>query len=340
MNRPEHGGDVRKLQQQFNLPADAVWDLSTGVSPFAYPLPAMPISELQQMPYPKPELQAIAASYYGVSEDQLLAAPGSQAIIQILPRLRPRSRVLLPAIGYEEHRYCWQRAGHELHFYHDTQQIEALLATQPIDVLVVIHPNNPTAEYCCHESIKTWRNSMAEDSWLIVDEAFIDAEPERSVSNLLPMAGLIILRSVGKFFGLPGLRLGFALADRKLLNELKDELGPWPICALAQWAGVQLLADFAWHSEARNRLLVASQQLCTELKIALPELDWVRQTPFFCSTMLAIDHALEIQHAMAQQGVLVRVYRTDGQACLRVGLPPLGRRLSDLYRLVSSSIGL
>src|SRR5690606_1500921 len=151
-----------------------------------------------------------AASYYQTS--QLIALPGSQAAIQLLPALRHQSCVGIIDPGYAEHAHCWQQAGHDVVRLSKAQINEELHA---IDVLLIINPNNPTGETFTQQELLHWHQQLQQrGGWLIVDEAFIAATPEASLLAHSPLPGLIILRSLGKFFGLAGLRVGFVSATQ------------------------------------------------------------------------------------------------------------------------------
>src|SRR5690606_32701627 len=112
------------------------------------------------------------------------------------------------------------------------------------DVLLVVNPNNPSGRLIERERLLDWHARLAErGGWLLVDEAFMDCTPEHSLAVDSQKPGLIVLRSFGKFFGLAGLRLGFALAEPALLERLAEQLGPWAVSGPARAVATALLAD-------------------------------------------------------------------------------------------------
>lgn len=317
-----HGGNKPALCELLGVDESRLLDLSSAVSHSPYRLPELPQKLLIELPYESEELTAVAAAYYGVHPAQVLASAGSQAAIQALPRLRAKSKVLLPEVGYAEHRKCWEAAGHAICFYEGAsreQVSEALIKRRP-DVLVLIHPNNPTADYVGAADLEDWRTLLPPDGQIVIDEAFIDPTPERSLVGNLGMPGLVILRSVGKFFGLPGLRLGFVLAEPALLRRLREAFGPWPVCSLAQWAGCHMLADSGWQQAMTQQLLAQSERQCNLLLDAGLE---PRSTPLFTSLRLPHDVAADLAIALLQRGIAPRYYHQHPEwAWLRLGLAP------------------
>jgi len=124
---------------------------------------------------------------------------------------------------YAEHEYGWQKEGHKVKRI-DIDQVDAEL--EHLDVLVAINPNNPTGRKVSIEKLLSWHQYLSKKGgWLIVDEAFIDVTPELSILKTGIKPGLIVLRSLGKFFGLAGVRCGFVITDRELLTLLADKIG-------------------------------------------------------------------------------------------------------------------
>jgi Histidinol-phosphate/aromatic aminotransferase and cobyric acid decarboxylase len=158
-----------------------------------------------------------ASTYYGTR--QLLEIAGSQAAIQLLPMLREPCRVAIVSPCYAEHEMAWKKAGHQILLL-KSDDIEQKL--DELDVVLVVNPNNPTGERLPVEKLNGWHEKLSKkDGWLVVDEAFMDAtETESLVREVIP-PGLIILRSVGKFFGLAGARVGFLLGEALLLNRVR-----------------------------------------------------------------------------------------------------------------------
>lgn len=308
----EHGGNLREAALRFARPLEDWLDLSTGINPRHYPVPALADGIWHRLPEADPALALAAAEYYRAP--CMLPVAGTQAAIQALPRLRPPSRVVVAAPSYAEHAHHWAQHGHVL------QQVpytDLDVAVDTCDVLVVCNPNNPTGAMIAPARLLEWAGRLASrGGWLVVDEAFGDTEPQSSVARWSDQPGLIVLRSVGKFFGLAGLRLGFVASDADLLSALADLLGPWTVSGPAQQIGIAALLDAEWQNATRRRLAEGGRRLHQMLaehgidatgcalfqwwQEARPEAFW--------------------QH-MAERGIWVRLFAQAARG-IRLGLPP------------------
>jgi len=307
----EHGGRLLRAARDYGIAPDAWLDLSTGISPYAWPVPAVPASVWQRLPEDDDGLTEAARDYYDAP--QLLPVAGSQAAIQMLPHLRQASRVGVIAPGYNEHAHAWRRAGHAV----DSLSASTLMADPSrYDVIVLIHPNNPGGERFERDALLACHASLASrGGWLIVDEAFMDATPEHSLCSEAHREGLIVLRSAGKFFGLAGARAGFVAAHPGLLDTLGDRLGPWTLSGPTRHVLKLALADRAWHATARTWLHHMSDRLAAVL------LRHGMAATAGCAFFQWWQHANAgtVHVALARQGVLTRLF--DTPASLRFGLP-------------------
>lgn len=308
----EHGGSINNAAQHYGIPANQWLDLSTGINPNGWPVPNdLPASLWAQLPQDNDGLIATAHDYY--QSDSLLTLAGSQAAIQTLPTLRSASHVGVLSPAYAEHAHAWQQAGHTV-MELEAEHITASLAE--LDVLIIINPNNPTGQFFSPQQLLEWHQTLsAQGGWLIVDEAFIDVTPEQSLSYLCPKKGLIILRSIGKFFGLAGLRTGFILAEQSLLQALKERLGPWPIAAMSRYISKLALADEQWHHHTRHLLLSQGKQL----KQVLGEAHLQPQGQCSLFQWVETAQAQQLHEQLAQSGILTRLFSHNSS--LRFGLP-------------------
>lgn len=306
-----HGGRLREAAQRYATPLDQWLDLSTGINPHGWPVPALPAECWRRLPEELDGLEAAAADYYGTPH--LLPVAGSQAAIQLLPHLRPHSRVALLTPAYAEHHRAWQEGGHQVQEL-DSGQIAARL--EGFDVVVVINPNNPSGERFTQGQLRDWHAQLAaRGGWLVVDEAFIDATPQQSLAPQCGAEGLIVLRSLGKFFGLAGVRVGFLLAWPALREAVRARLGPWNVSGPSREVARLALHDSAWHAAMRQQLqvqgerlqrLLSAQGLAPSGGTAL--FQWVRRSD-----------ALRWHEALARRAILTRPF---GEPCaLRFGLP-------------------
>jgi cobalamin biosynthetic protein CobC len=322
----EHGGRLLQAVQRYGVPRERWLDLSTGINPIAWQGAPLPIFSWNRLPEDEDGLIEAAAAYY--EAPRLLPISGSQAAIQTLPRLRERCRVGVPTLGYNEHGYRWRQAGHDVI---PVAVKDFGAAVDRLDVLVVSNPNNPTGERVTPAELLEWHARLsARGGWLVVDEAFADSTPETSIARYTDREGLVVLRSLGKFFGLAGARVGFVLAAKSLLNDLVDWLGPWAIAGPSRLVARAALSDRTWQETTRQRLRQDGRRLAELLtRQGLPPdggcelFQWVR-TP----------HALKMHDALAHQGVLARHF--EAAPSLRFGLPARTEDWNRLETVLSS----
>ena len=195
-------------------------DLSTGISPWSWAAETgfAPTAESwRRLPDDDDGLRRAAADYYG---GEVLPTAGSQAAIQALPRLRPAATVGICAPTYAEHAEQWCRAGHAVVAVAADRIAQQL---DHLDVLLLCNPNNPDGRTWTPATLLDWHARLAaRGGWLVVDEAYIDARPERSIAARSDRPGLIVLRSLGKFFGLAGARVGFVGCAPGLRAALRE----------------------------------------------------------------------------------------------------------------------
>lgn len=323
----EHGGRLRRAAEHYGI-ALADWvDLSTGISPWAYRVPPVPEAVWQRLPEDDDGLDDAAARYYGSAE--LLAVAGSQPAIQALPAVLRGARVRLLAPGYAEHAHAWRERRPQLV---DAAAVED--AIDDSDVLVLVQPNNPTGVHFERARLLDWHARLARrGGWLVVDEAFADTTPTHSLVPLAGCPGLVVLRSLGKFFGLAGARVGFVFAPAEVRTALAERLGPWTLGGPARWAARHALADTAWQAAQRARLDAAGARLRRLLQAH--GLDSCGPALF---QYVRLTHAQHVHAAFARRGILLR--RFDDPPALRFGLPAEAPQWTRLEAALADCLNL
>ena len=308
----EHGGNLRDAAARFGRSVDDWLDLSAGLNPHGYPAPALRPSAWHRLPEVDPQLLETAARYYGAPS--LLAVAGSQAAIQALPQLRAPCRVVVAAPSYAEHAHHWGMHGHDMRLV-AYAGLEAALST--CDVMVVCNPNNPTGATLAPERLLVWAAHLAaRGGWLVVDEAFADTDPALSIAAYTDRPGLIVLRSIGKFFGLAGARVGFVAAEPALLDRLANMLGPWTISGPAQGICIAALADTAWQAHTLQQLAAAGLRLG-----ALLARHGITSQGTALFQWWPEPRAEDFWLHMAERGIWVRLFKHAARG-IRLGLPP------------------
>jgi cobalamin biosynthetic protein CobC len=308
-------------------------DLSTGVSPYPYPLRELPPEAFTRLPDADSLalLERVARhAYRAGARAEIVAAAGAQAVVRWLPRIVPARRVAILDLTYEEHAAAWRAAGATVERVFGPRDLERA------DVGVVVNPNNPDGRLTPARLLAAVAGRMAEKGGLlVVDEAFMDLTPgDESLAPLAGAAGLVVLRSFGKAYGLPGLRLGFALCEKSLAARLRAALGPWSVCGPAIAAGVVALADEAWLSAQAVELARDAARLDALLRGA--HFHIVGRTPLFRLASRA-DAGRWFAH-LCRCGILTRAFdeRSDW---LRFGLPGTASAWDRLARALESGNG-
>ena len=311
-----HGGNLHDAKALFPEAPEPWIDLSTGINPTAYPLSLGLADSFTRLPswQAVQNLEQAAARAYGVMESgRIVAAPGSQALIELLPRLRSKSRVAILGPTYNEHTACWHREGHVCAA---VETLSEALSTTP-DVIVVVNPNNPDGRVVSAADLEQAAAVLAKrKGWLVVDEAFADLEDGVSLAHR-NLPATIILRSFGKTYGLAGIRLGFALAPNDFTNTIRDHLGLWAVSGPALEIGAKALVDQGWIETQQRLLRDAARDLDSLLESC--GFGIVGGTLLF--RLARHSDACLLFERLARAGIWVRKFPHD-TTILRFGIPP------------------
>jgi cobalamin biosynthetic protein CobC len=329
LKAPAHGGNLSEAVRRFGRPREQWLDLSTGINPHPYPVAAAALAPDAWHRLPDAAagtaLAEAARTYYNAP--QLLAVAGTQAAIQALPQCRlqsaGRAHVVIAGPTYAEHAHRWAKSGHRIAACGTAREdIDRAAASPAVDVIVICNPNNPSGALFEPAQLLEWHALLAErGGWLVVDEAFGDTVPQASVAAFAERAGLIVLKSVGKFFGLAGLRLGFIAADRALLALLADMIGPWSVSGPAQQIGRAAFEDSLWQQDTRRALAAEGARLGQLLRDRGIE---NHGTALFRWSPLPARQAEALWLHLARNGIWARLFDGDGISSatgLRLGLP-------------------
>ena len=307
----EHGGNIDVASAKYGFATDEMLDLSTGISPFTYPLPPITSDALQPLPTVAMLDACVKAARhaYGVPDKlNVTVGAGTQAFLQIIPRLAKAGTVWIRQPTYNEHAHCWADAGHHI--------VDGDVMPDEADHAVIVFPNNPTGDrYTDLSDLAS--NIERKGGLLIIDGAFLDnAEGADILAKLSAFSCVIHLRSFGKFFGLAGVRLGFAIASQIHSDSLVSMLGPWAVNNVALIAGTTALQDQAW-IESHKGILERQSDTLAKL-LACANLGIIGGT-FLFQTIHDAD-ALSLHEHLAKAGIWTRIY-AEWPDLMRFGLP-------------------
>ncbi|MFV1851914.1 MAG: threonine-phosphate decarboxylase CobD [Thalassospira sp.] len=327
-----HGGAIDVAARKYGIAAADWLDLSTGINPRAYPVPEIDLCHWQRLPLRSEldQLKETAAAYYiAPSPGNLVCTPGTQALIQTIPYwlrdIGPVGKVHIMGPTYGEHEKCWQRAGHdcEIHLSAPGERLgtarDILTAATAGSVVILVNPNNPDGKLISPSDIlELGKLASDRDCWLIVDEAFIDCTPDQSACQLIDeMPRTIILRSFGKFFGLAGARLGFAVMASDLAINLEQRIGPWAVPGPTISIGVAAFSDTDWQFETLTRL--HGEGIRLDAMIAR----YTNLSPDGATDLFRYYDGTEcvsLADHLGKAGILVRLFDQDANK-MRFGLP-------------------
>ena len=304
----EHGGNLDLAQQRFGGRTDDWIDLSTGINRVPYRVGDVSMHAWSALPS-RAEIEALhqAARHAYRTSAAMVAMGGAQAAIQLLPQLAPPGRARILAPTYNEYAGVLSAAGW------DVQEVGELDALAGADLAVVVNPNNPDGRRFAPKDLLALLPRVGR---LVIDESFADAVPQLSLAPEADRPGLLILRSFGKFYGLAGLRLGFAIGNSADIAGLEAMIGPWPVSGAAIAIGCRALRDDAWAGATSARLT----RDCVRLDDMARAQGWqlVGGAPLF--RLYDTPDALAVQEKLARGQIWSRVFARE-PTWLRLGLP-------------------
>ncbi|WP_406872070.1 threonine-phosphate decarboxylase CobD [Aminobacter sp. P9b] len=311
----DHGGSLERARALFPGAPEPFVDLSTGINPNSYPLFELPATALSRLPEPgrARDLAAVAATAYGAtSAANVVPAPGTQILLPRIASLVRPGRAFVLGPTYQEHARAAAIAGHHVA---ETRTFEELFVA---DLAVVVNPNNPDGRVVLRSDLLELAASLrARGGLLVVDEAFMDVGPQaQSLVGDVEQGGIVVLRSFGKFYGLAGIRLGFALAHPDIAARLEEELGPWSVAVPSLEYGIKALSDTDWQREMRTTLAHAAHRL--DQTFARAGVIVTGGTSLF--RHVDIPDTAGLFKALGREGILVRSF-ADRPTQLRCGLP-------------------
>lgn len=275
-------------------------DLSTGINPHPYAISGLLTSDWAELPDHGAfeRLSDAARKFWNVPDGaEILPAPGASAVIARMPALAKTGRVQITMPTYNEHAAAFSAQGWTVQ------------DCAPAEARVIVHPNNPDG--------RIWHDADANAPLTVIDESFCDVAPDASLIHLAERPGIVVLKSFGKFWGLAGLRLGFAIGHPELIARLNDLTGPWSVAGPALRVGEQALRDQGWAAATRARLADEAERL--DHLVVTKGARLIGGTSLF--RLYEVDDATAWQDRLARARIWSRIFPYS-KTYLRLGLPP------------------
>jgi len=329
-HRVAHGGDLGAARKLFPGAPEPFLDLSAGINPHPYPFAQLSQGMFARLPQPEAlaKLTAVAADAYGApSPAHVVAAPGSQILAAQTAFLLARGRASVLAPTYAEHGRVAELAGHNV--------VEVAEIGQLADarIAIVVNPNNPDGRLISKDALLALADRLRRrGGLLLVDEAFMEVAAEgTSLADHVEEGNIVVLRSFGKFYGLAGLRLSFALAAPEIATRIGTALGPWPVSSAALTIGAAALADAEWRGRTRSKLAEAALRL--DACLVKAGLEVIGGTSLF--RLVRSKDAGRLFQSLGEAGIMVRRF-AEHPAWLRFGLPGGEAEWQRLERALAS----
>lgn len=295
----DHGGGLDAAMAQYGGARPDWIDLSTGINPEPYPISGLLPHDWTTLPDQAAHdaLIQAATTFWSVPDGAaILAAPGASSLIAQMPLLAPAGRVQIQTPTYNEHAAAFDAQGWKA------------AGTEPATARVLVHPNNPDG--------RLWQGADITAPLTIIDESFCDVTPDATLIQHAVQPGVVVLKSFGKFWGLAGMRLGFAIATPDLIAKLSASLGPWPVSGPALRIGAMALQDTNWATITRSRLAVERSRL--DKLITAQGAVLVGGTDLF--RLYTVDNAKQWQARLAKHHIWSRIFPWS-DTHIRLGLP-------------------
>lgn len=318
-----HGGNIREIAKRYGLKPEEIIDFSASINPLGMSERARKavVEGIDSiLHYPEQFAEALtseAARFYGVPNDCLITGNGSTELIYLVPRAFKPRKALIVNPTFSEYKNALKIAGCGIDYFLMLEEDGFRLRVDPLirvlkgeyDILYICNPGNPTGALIPKSDIlEIVDKALSHNTLCIVDEAFIDFAEEESVKReAAERPNLIVLRSMTKFFGIPGLRIGFAISNKERIGEMFVYKEPWSVNALGSIAAIESIDDTEYIEESRRYVAMEREHLFS----ALEEVQGLK--PFHSSAnyiLLEIKRdgvdADSLAATLAKEGILIR----------------------------------
>ncbi|HTW82959.1 MAG TPA: aminotransferase class I/II-fold pyridoxal phosphate-dependent enzyme [Candidatus Sulfotelmatobacter sp.] len=324
-----HGGDLTAVAREFGRDPAALLDFSANVNPLGPPagvldvLRAVLADPRRLSRYPDPRAAAlveVAARALGVAADRVVVGNGGAALLDAAVRALGARRCVLPVPAFSEYARALGAAGIAIvpvelraadDFALDLVRLLVAVHESGADLCVLANPHNPSGALLPRPAMLALVAELAQQGCAaIVDEAFVDYVPGESiVGELDPELPVVVLRSLTKFYAIPGLRIGYASASPALAPRLRDAFPSWPTGSVEQAAARAALADEAYAHRTRRENAAAREPLVAALtRVGVRVLPSAANFLLLDVSAVASDAIALRARLVREEGIVVRAF--------------------------------
>ncbi|MBM7623594.1 threonine-phosphate decarboxylase CobD [Sporohalobacter salinus] len=343
-NKRVHGGNIKAAADKYGIDSREIIDFSANIN-FLGPPDIVGEIIKNNLPdiinYPEPNattLSSVLAEYHGVEAGNLIIGNGAVELIYLITKIISPKRAMVLAPTFSEYEAAVESMGGKVNLFElsrannfslDVNKLIDTIDKSQLDLLFLCNPNNPTGDLINRDDLlKVLSLAEKNDIFMVVDEAFLDFLWREDDYTLIPKTiesdNLMVLRSMTKFFAIPGLRIGYAVTNCKLVTKLEADKDPWNVNLFAQRVGAEVLAEDEYIQEAKEAInrekefLYQALQKITGLKPYQPAANYILidiSATEYTSTAL--------KDRLAQKGILIRdcsSYHLLGSDFIRVAV--------------------
>jgi len=315
-----HGGNIYAAAKRYGLKEKTIIDFSSNVNPLGPSSVAIhaakkALSFIDRYPDPDMrELRTAIARYFGIKPGHVMCGNGSNSIIHLIPRVFRPKKVLIPFPTFSEYTAAVQDAGGEVVPFPLLERagfridpLEISFALKDVDMAFLCNPNNPTGQIIPKaEMLEIVQYAREHGVGLVVDEAFMDfMEAESIIKEAVESSHLICLRAFTKLFGMPGLRIGYAVSDERTIAALREGQEPWTVSIPAEQAAIAVLGHWSYISKTRRLIEKERSRLLSALRI-LPGVETFPCSANFIFIKLTSMDVPMFVDKLGERGMLVR----------------------------------
>ncbi|MBN2569244.1 MAG: threonine-phosphate decarboxylase [Deltaproteobacteria bacterium] len=322
--KENHGGNVKNISRIYGISKEKIIDFSASINPLGCP-PGLREAIIEDfdsvLHYPDCDsfdLVEGLSEYHDIGHECILAGNGSTEFIYWIPMIfRPR-RALIVSPAFSEYERALAVMGTDVSYFRADEKnsfsvdIDDLCkcVADDFDIIYFCNPANPTGVLTPREELRRVAQSAGETgALLVVDEAFIDFVEEESFKREIHRSShVIILRSMTKFFAIPGLRLGYIMASPSVIAKIEEHRLPWTVNSLLQGAAVKTLFDTDYIRETRKYIMIEREYLKDALNL-IPGLRVFKSSANYL--LVSIDgqmglNAPELRKRLIPEGIVIR----------------------------------